>query len=278
MSKPLVSIIIPAYNAEDYLEETIQSALNQTYDNIEIFIINDGSTDHTAAIAGKFKDFATLINQSNQGVSVARNIGLQNSKGRYISFLDADDWYYPTNIEEKVDLLEANPEIGIAHSLLVVTDEKLQPTGKIIKGKKGDVFNDFFRLSPPPIPCPSNALIRRDILPENPFDPNLSTTADIDLWFRLAQITKVERVDEPLVKYRQHNKNMFSNIELQVRDMEYMFEKYDNAGFPLKKWTKYKGLFYYSIAGAYFNKSNYTKFIKYYFKYLSYSFKSFLKG
>ncbi len=103
MIKTLVSVIIPAYNVEGYIEKTIESVLNQTYRNIEIIVVNDGSTDKTKEIAHNILKNSgvnfKIINQTNQGVSVARNVGIENASGDYIKFLDGDDRLHPSSIE-----------------------------------------------------------------------------------------------------------------------------------------------------------------------------------
>ena len=102
----LASIIIPAYNAERYISEAIESVINQTYTNWELIIVNDGSTDNTEKIAQSYaqKDSRiTYITQENKGVSVARNIGYNASKGDYLGFLDADDYWLPDNLDEKIN-------------------------------------------------------------------------------------------------------------------------------------------------------------------------------
>ncbi|AMW33407.1 glycosyltransferase [Fervidobacterium islandicum] len=108
----LVSVIIPAYNLERYIERSLKSVLDQTYENIEIILVDDGSTDRTVEVAEKVlknsgKPFK-IISQKNQGVSVARNTGLANARGKYIKFLDGDDTLFPYAIEELVDALETN--------------------------------------------------------------------------------------------------------------------------------------------------------------------------
>lgn len=110
MNLPKVSVIIPLYNAGEYLEETIQSVINQTYKNIELIIIDDGSTDNSLSIAQNYSnDFISVIQQVNLGASAARNHGLLLAKGEYIQFLDADDLLSPSKIEEQVKSLRKSP-------------------------------------------------------------------------------------------------------------------------------------------------------------------------
>ncbi|WP_316804878.1 glycosyltransferase family A protein [Pedobacter nototheniae] len=110
MDQAKVSIIIPFYNAEKHLEETIQSALKQSYTNIEIIVVDDGSNDASNAIAQKFKsDRLTLVKQKNKGASAARNLGINIAKGDYIQFLDADDLLSPDKIEGQLKILHQLP-------------------------------------------------------------------------------------------------------------------------------------------------------------------------
>lgn len=110
MYKPLVSIIIPLYNSEKYIEETINAALQQTWSNKEIIIIDDGSTDNSLAIIRQFESqYVKVYTQNNRGASAARNRGLQEAKGKYIQFLDADDLLSSNKIEAQLELLEAYP-------------------------------------------------------------------------------------------------------------------------------------------------------------------------
>ena len=110
MPSPLVSIIIPAYNSANYLAETIQSAIDQTWPNKEIIVVNDGSTDGTLAIARSFEsEIVKVLNQENKGASAARNKGLSIAKGEYIQFLDADDLLSSDKIQNQVEILEKRP-------------------------------------------------------------------------------------------------------------------------------------------------------------------------
>ncbi len=110
-NKPLVSIIIPAYNAQNYIAETLDSVINQTYSNWEAFVIDDESKDQTISIAKKYiSNRLQLIEQKNQGACVARNTGLKSAKGKYIQFLDADDIISLDKLEKQIEILESNPE------------------------------------------------------------------------------------------------------------------------------------------------------------------------
>lgn len=109
-SRPLVSVVIPAYKAEQLIAETLASVRDQQYEPLEVFVIDDGSTDHTAKVAREFaSSVIKVIEQKNSGACVARNLGLSLSKGKYIQFLDADDVLSPDKIASQVEILEQNP-------------------------------------------------------------------------------------------------------------------------------------------------------------------------
>lgn len=116
MKENLISIITPMYNAENYIGQTIESVLHQTYSEWEMFIINDGSKDNCAEIVKKYAEKDNrikLINQSNSGASVARNNGITNAQGRYICFLDADDLWEPIFLQEQLSFLKENNAVFV---------------------------------------------------------------------------------------------------------------------------------------------------------------------
>jgi glycosyltransferase involved in cell wall biosynthesis len=151
IKNPLVSIIIPAYNAEKYIKGAIESALAQTYKNIEIVVVDDGSTDKTKDIVKEFADKRIkYIYQKNSGVAITRNTGIKNSTGEYIAFLDADDYYFPKKIEEEIKFLEQNKKFDLVYCNMVhfydnapnkyFTHKGYFPSGNVF----GDLLNGFF--------------------------------------------------------------------------------------------------------------------------------------
>jgi len=126
-NSPLVSIIMPAYNAERYIKESIGSTLNQSYENLELIIINDGSIDETENIIKSFTDKRIIyIKQKNMGVSEARNRGLTIAQGKYITFLDADDVLPKKSIEVRTNYLEENANIDLVDGTIIVKDGKME--------------------------------------------------------------------------------------------------------------------------------------------------------
>ena len=263
----LVSIIIPCYNASAYIAEAINSVLSQTYKCIEIIVVNDGSTDNSEKIIKTFNNSVIYKCQNNQGVAAARNTGYRSSKGEYICFLDADDWFYPENIDKKINYLKTNPEIGLVHSIVEITDENLVSTGKYLKGKAGDDLTQSLLNFELPIPCPSNVLIKRDVLNKiGLFDVNLSTSADFELWLRACSLYQTGMINEVGIKYRQHSSNMFSNKNLYQKDTQYIIDKH--APGSKYNWSPFIYKKLYSLMLNSIKEKNMINAAYYFYRYL----------
>ena len=125
---PLVSIVIPAYNALTFLPETLDSALAQTLTDFEVIAVNDGSTDGTGAWLDALNDpRVNVIHQENKGLPATRNTGIRHAEGTYIAFLDADDLWDKTKLAKQVAVLEARPKVGLVHTGITFIDAQGQP-------------------------------------------------------------------------------------------------------------------------------------------------------
>ncbi|MBO9659300.1 MAG: glycosyltransferase [Chitinophagaceae bacterium] len=265
----LVSVIIPCYNTEKYVADTIRSVLAQTYPSIEIIVVDDGSKDSSPEVIRSFAGDGRIkiLSQPNSGVSAARNNGLKNAKGVYVAFLDADDWMYPTNIEEKVKILQQFTA-DVAYSTVEVSDEKLSPLHLACGANPNRFAEEVFNFVPSPIHSPSSAVIRRSAVEESGgFDIDLSTSADLDIWIRLSFKYKFARIEKPLVKYRLVPGSMNTNVDNQIRDMEHIFQKYKHHQQADRKIGRLKRAFYYSIVGNAYHKKNVFRLLKYAIKY-----------
>ncbi len=225
----LVSIIIPAYNAQNYIQETIQSVINQTYSNWRLIIVNDGSKDDTEKIIrNKFiDDRITYIYQENGGVSKARNNGIEKADGDYIAFLDADDVWLPENLKEKINALENNPNIDWIYSNMYESDPFLENLKLAPSGKDNDILNNLLLWEGEVIPGPSsNLVLRKKCLNTGiRFDPNISTASDLDFCIQLARKFQSMILPEPLFIYRLLNQSMSRNISVMEHDCIYIYEK-----------------------------------------------------
>jgi glycosyltransferase involved in cell wall biosynthesis len=209
----LISVIIPAYNAEDTLQESIDSVLNQTYEHIEIIIVDDGSSDSTANIAREYtmKDNrCRYIYQNNTGQPAALNHGIEHANGEYISFLDADDIYETNKIDLQFKAVEKKPESIVLTQIkrFMVVDSKrgyLNTTILPTFTNKKEYTKTLLNLSGFQMALFSTALVQKSSLERvGFFDTNLPTAKDWDLWLRLSLHNSFHNIQEPLYLYRKY--------------------------------------------------------------------------
>lgn len=212
---PKVSIIIPTYNSIRYLPSAVKSALDQTFIDIEVIIINDGSSDHTEQwFLGQLDPRLTLISQANLGKSAARNTGISRAAGNYIAFLDADDYWEPTKLEKQIKCLDNNPDIGLVYTWTALADENGQPTGRVINSHaEGDVWKQLVQANI--LACGSTPMVRVDCFKVvGLFSADLPLAQDWDMWIRIAAHYPFAVIKEPLVRYRQHPSNTSKNLKV----------------------------------------------------------------
>lgn len=255
MSEPLVSVIIPAYKAGAYLIETVQAVLNQSYQNLELLVIDDGSPDNQAELVAPLiqSDLrAQYIRQKNGGVSSARNHGFRLSKGAYVAFLDADDTWLPQNLEQKVAKFQTDPDFGLVHSDLAVMDEHSKLTGETKSGKEGYILKDLLAWNGTCVPTPSSILVKREVVEQvGGFDLELSNAADQEFFFRVAKHYKIGRVPAVTWHYRIHGNNMHSNIPVMEKDALLAYQRAEEHQlFESKQFRNYCFANMYLIMGA----------------------------
>lgn len=192
-SKPLVSIIVPAYNAERWIARAIASVLSQTYGNVEAIVVDDGSADGTADVCRNYGSRIRYFHQGNAGVSAARNTGIASARGEVIGFLDADDELLPRMVEVLMEVLHAFPEAGAAsgaHILDCAEGNIRKPAkGKVLPGsQEGGIVGDFFKtFTTHHLVLTGSVLVRRKVLSDvGGFRPELSLGEDFELWSRIA--------------------------------------------------------------------------------------------
>ncbi len=210
---PTISVIIPAYNAEKTIQETIESVLNQTFPDFELIIINDGSTDKTLEIISNLSDSRIKVfSFPNSGAQKSRNRGISLATGEYLSFIDADDLWTPEKLELQRKALKNNPEAGVAYSWTDYIDE----SGHVLypgfhRSPQGDIYP--FLLVKNYLENGSNPLINRQALSEiGGFDESLRGGQDWDLYLRLAARYKFVSVPRVQILYRLSPESISSNI------------------------------------------------------------------
>lgn len=261
--KPLVSVIIPNYNYARYVREAVDSVLAQTYPNIEIIVVDDGSKDESKEILQNYGDKIKLIFQKNQGVSAARNNGIRQSKGEFIAFLDADDAWLPQKVEKQVERFLSDDSCGMVHVGVQDIDADGKSLQTHLDGLEGDVSHELLLFMRPVIlGGGSGIMIRREILKEiGGFDPRLSTSADWDVVYQVSNRYKVGFIGEILLKYRMHGSNMHGNIPRMEREMMLCFEKAFD-GNPSVNRQKCYGNLHRTLAGSYFYAKQYAQFVR----------------
>lgn len=208
VNTPLVTVFMPAFNGEAYIEKAIQSVLDQSFTNFELLIINDGSTDGTLEIIGKFTDprIRLVHNDGNKGLTFTRNRGIEEAKGQYIAILDCDDIAMPDRLKAQITFLDSNPEIAICGGQAITIDESGKQTGdlNVIAGEKNIspelVFHNTF--------TNSTLMIKRSAMLEAGGYRDYSPAEDYDLSYRIALHHPVANLNEVLVAYRLHSNNI----------------------------------------------------------------------
>jgi len=209
--KPLVSVIMPAYNAEAFIGEAIESALAQTYRPIEIIVADDGSTDGTAEATRAFGDPVRCFDQENQGPAGARNLALQHARGEYAAFLDADDRWHPQKIRLQVETMEREPDLGLlATRSGTASDINIPlPAGEVpverVSFEALYISNHFMT---------SSVMARREILDEvGNFDTQFFGPEDYDMWLRLTARAASGTLQAPLAYHRDVEGGVQDNAE-----------------------------------------------------------------
>jgi glycosyltransferase involved in cell wall biosynthesis len=223
---PKVTVIIPAYNAMTYLPHTVDSVFWQTFNDWELLIINDGSSDNIVEWAAQIENSRVkLISQLNQGVSTARNTGITQAQGEYIAFLDADDLWQPTKLEKQLRRFQEYSEAGLVYTWTKLINRQGKPINRILASSlEGNVWEKILVANM--IGNGSAAMVRRSCLDTiGGFDPNLSSAADRDLWIRIASKYSFAVVKEPLTLWRQHSDSMSKQRQAMLEDLRRAIEK-----------------------------------------------------
>ncbi|MGH7029686.1 MAG: glycosyltransferase, partial [Stellaceae bacterium] len=206
-SSPVVSVLIPAYNAQPYIGDTLKSALGQSFRSFEIIVVDDGSTDDTRAIAENFgRHGVVVLSQSNAGPAAARNRALSRARGKFIALLDSDDIWEPDCLQTTVQFLDQHPEVSIAFC-----DSRFFGETKFA----GKTFQEVYPPCPPitfakVAGCVSHvcldAILRREVFDRiGGFDEALRAAEDFDLWLRALHAgCRIEPLPRVLVRYRRH--------------------------------------------------------------------------
>ncbi len=232
----LISVVIPAYNAEQFIGQTIQSVLDQTYPCHEIIVVDDGSTDRTQEVLKKFDGKIHCLSQQNKGPSAARNAGIQAAQGDFICFLDADDLWIPEKLEVQLAFMEANPDIalvcsdyeefnkeGIVLSSFLAEKHHMFPTFPTVAGPLNNAFEKLVFENFVGTPT---VMVRKSCLEKTGvFDEEIRSVEDRDLWLRISASYRIACIPRIFCKKRVHQMNVSKQTELAVRGKIRVLEK-----------------------------------------------------
>jgi glycosyltransferase involved in cell wall biosynthesis len=217
---PKVSVIIPSYNHGQYISEAIHSVLDQTMQDFEIIVVDDGSTDNTAAVLQTFQDQIRYVRRRTpSGPGAAKNCGIRLSEADYIATLDADDIWFPQKLDAQVQLMDARPEVGLCFANVYNFDTNSRQTWPqsgfdLLSPHSGHVLGQL--LCQNFIPSQSVMIRRKCLARVGLFDESLRIGEDWHLWLRLAAAYRVDYLNMPVAGRRLHNANLTRDEPLKL--------------------------------------------------------------
>ena len=238
-NNPTVSVVMPVYNVQDTLGLAIASVLQQSFQDYELILVDDGSTDNSSIICQiiSLQDKRIrMIRQRNKGLAGARNTGIDNACGELIAFLDSDDLWHQDKLQQHVELLENNPKVGVSYSASQFIDASGKALGLFQQPKLSNISAKDVLLRNP-VGNGSAPVIRREALADiafkdeqgcnNYFDASLRQSEDIECWVRIITTTDWEfaGIDQALTCYRVNDGGLSANVEKQLASWETAIEK-----------------------------------------------------
>jgi len=273
MNNPLITIIIPCYNGEKHIHETLDSINIQSFKNYEVIVINDGSTDNSKSIIENYTNFEIrYVFQENKGVSNARNSGLKLSKGKYITFLDADDILSEDFLKSRLSFLEQSPEFDFCCGSIQTFISNPNSIIDTFKGIANNLNDEMFLIDAEYSSVPSGYLFRKSILSDKNivFNEKLSSTADRYFLIEVSYVAKGFCSDELSVLYYRISDSSMShklNYKLVSDNELFLNELIKNDLIPKEYLIIFKLKMSYILFAAYFKINKFYLSIKYFICY-----------
>ena len=265
--KPFFSIVIPLYNKEKYVLTTVQSVLNQTFNDYEIIIVEDASTDKSFEVISSVQSEKIIINKHkfNKGLSAARNTGIRTAKSNYIAFLDADDIWKPNYLEELFSLITTFPEAKLFatnYEELFQNNSILLPDNNSKQIPEQAIIADFFEISlAQPLYCPSSLCVEKSVFDAVGFyNENIRFGEDVDFNIRANSVYRLAYSGKPLVKYTMVSQNQITQSVLGNKIIT-DFDSFDTEK-TSKSLKKFLDFHRYIMAKQYKAENNSTEFKK----------------
>jgi len=237
-----ISVVIPAYNAARFLPETLRSVLAQTLQPDEVLVIDDGSTDETAAIAEGFGPLVRVFRRQNSKLGATRNFGVEQAASEWIALMDADDLWAPDKLERQMRELAANPRADLCYTARIHfgEDRGVNRGQSVVPVPAADQIREALFLNTTFLP--SAVVVRRSAyLAVGGFDPAMRAVEDWDLWMRLLEAGHIfAGCPEPLLQYRVHNEGLSSNVQAWLEETDMVYRRYvlPQIGWP-QRWLRY---------------------------------------
>lgn len=246
-SEPLVTVVVPAYNHEDYIEECIDSILGQDYGAIELFVINDGSTDSThkkmLALCEKYEGKIKYINKENEGLITSLNIALNEGTGKYFCELASDDSWVEGSLRRRVEFLESNKELDAVFGDIYYVIDGVKTSERLVTHMKYGGYDSnkhnvrHLLESKRMIVFPTGLFKRYALIELGGFDKDFRNFEDIAMRYKLVTNAKVGFIDEPLLWYRKHSSNVSASSnhfrsmkEESLLTFEKLYDSTDDEG------------------------------------------------
>jgi glycosyltransferase involved in cell wall biosynthesis len=251
LSNPLVSVVIPLFNKEQWITQTLLSVYSQTYPNWECHIIDDGSTDGSLEIVNEFIDAHPgnwkVVSQINSGQIHARNFGIELSSGDFVAFLDADDLWLPRKIELQIEAHLVDPDLALSFTPYIIFKENQRRFFRVVSRKNSKkMIDDWLSMTGFGGLIESTGFIKRDVLETlGRYSAAYSMTSGLDLSLKAAAAFKVEVLKDPLVLYRLSPGQFHKQEDVLIRDLEVMTTKYADSPEALYRLRKFHSSYLY---------------------------------
>lgn len=268
----MISIVIPTHNRCDLVGRAIDSVLKQTIKDIEIIVVSDGSTDNTEEVVNKYVNSDERVSfvgyTPAKGGNYARNMGIKESKGDYVAFLDDDDTWHPDKLAKQMAVMNSDPEVALVYTgcHIIYVNEKVEY--KSIPTKHGNLFHDL--LLDNVVGSTSTVLVKKSIFTKSgTFDENLGALQDYDLWIRIARYAKIGVVSEEMINYYNYRggKQVSALTSKYEQAFDYINKKYESDMTLLSlSDKKVKQQYQYFLLGNKAMRNNDSKTARRYFK------------